>query len=45
MNVIINIKKYIRFLNLLININKTFRILIIIKKSNNFEIEFDKFHI
>ena len=44
-NVIANIKKHIRFLNSLININKAFYISIIIKKSNNFEIEFDKSYI
>ena len=44
-NVIVNVKKYIRFLNSLIDINKTFRIIIIVKKSNDFEVELDKSYI
>ena len=44
-NVIVNVKKYIRFLNSLINMNKAFRILIIVRKSNDFKVEFDKSYI
>ena len=44
-NIIVNVKKHIRFLNSLIDINKAFRISIIVKKSNDSEIKFDKFYI
>ena len=44
-NVIADVEKHTRFLSSLININKAFRIIIIVKKSNGFEIELDKSHI
>ena len=43
-DVIADAEKHIRFLSFLINMNKAFRIIIIIKKSNDFEIKFDKSH-
>ena len=44
-DVIVNVEKHTRFLSSLININKTFRIIIIVKKPNGFEVELDKSHI
>lgn len=38
-------KKYTRFLNILSRINKTFRIFIIVKKLNDFDIYLNKFYI
>ena len=43
-NVIVNAEKHTRFLSSLININKTFRIIITARKSNDFEIKINKSH-
>ena len=40
--VIANAEKHTRFLNSLIDINKTFRITITVRKPNDFEVELDK---
>ena len=45
MIIVIKVKKYTHFLNSLINVNKTFKIFILMKKLNELKIFLKKFQI